>query len=243
MLLLESANRTSGTINSYSTAFSTPLKNIKGFSIDFVEFSLNIPNINESNRYYDIEFFESNTISGSVPIGNYSTSTLKTALEASLNALGHSTFTVTFSDVNFTCTIQHNVSQNFRLLFASGTNSTKNLSSVLGFTPGSDTLFHGSLTGENPFHLIPPSVVEIRSTALTSNMQVPNRDGDSLSQAICMVPIDTIYGSTVIYRPMDCVFDFIRPITFSTIDIQITDTNGNPLALAETWSCCLILRS
>lgn len=238
--------------NSYRFSFDHPYDNIVSISLLSAEVPKSQYNVNSSNN--KIYFQETNAqVSGgtfleaTIPVGDYTLATLKTALESAMNGVGTATYTLDIT----TNAAQSKVALSstlggvdlFNLLFNGGTenfgNKTRSvyrdssIGPVLGFNR-TDKTESGSYTGDARVNLNGDAYVLMKFTDFPYMDAGINSDG--AQNAFAKIPLDTHTDNVKYHKEGD--YEIVRTleqlhtrldhldISFVNYDGSLYDFNG-----------------
>lgn len=188
-----------------------------------------------------------------IPIGNYTSGTLATALATALTAVSPQPFTVTYSNLTnqFIFTMTTGSAQIYSFTFGAGVgipgvqpnSGNVNPRLWIGFPPG-DTTSNSSfvITTPNNVLISGPSYIYINSAKLGSDVDVflPsgafNLGGGKAGPQLAKVPVNCNPGSTIIWQDPDPQkwFSFNQLQTINSFDFYLTlgnTTSQRPLQL------------
>jgi len=117
--------------NAYRIQLKRPFKKIVKLELVTAEIPHTDFVINENNNLLDVTD-DGNTVTVILPIGDYDSNELANQLKTSLDALGFSTWTISFANGKYT----FSSTNNFSLLFSSGTNADSIKTSNEGYNVG-----------------------------------------------------------------------------------------------------------
>jgi hypothetical protein len=176
-----------------------------------------IYNFNSSNN--SITFTQGgSTVTVSVTAGNYSASTLTTALNAAITAAAGLSITVTFNEEN----------ANFTFAGAAFTIDSATMSRQLGLKDQLPTASGTSYTATQVCDFAGATNLYIR----IRNVSMNNLDSrGKTSNIIASIINSANYGDYIFYAPPEVLYFQINEQQLSHIDIEITDQEGNVVSL------------
>lgn len=201
--------------------------NLKAFRIVSVQIPFKFYPVNSTNNL--IYFMEgASPATATIPIGNYSASTLATAIVTAMNLVSPSlsTYTVTYNNTTdaFTFTISAGT---FRFMF--GTNSLNSASSIIGFT-GDGTLLSTQVSNIAPILSGYPAIY-LRSNTLSGHLPAMYVQSNIISSVMAVIPLNVNFNNLILYNDQSDQFYDINVKILNKIDFQITDPSGNIIDL------------
>jgi hypothetical protein len=224
--------------NTTSTSFSYNLDREIKRVVKIELLSIQIP-----YTYYTItalnNVVEISAGTNTIPIGNYTTSSMALQLKTTMDAIGGGPYTLSFSRTTHKLTVS--AAGAFQVLTVAANNIAKNL----GFTV--DSTLSTDNTGDIVFNLSGTNYIVIRSDALTEYNARPN------VSAVGLTSRNILYTMVVKGNPTNILVDepegtiIVNLNTKRTfqynIDFSIEDDSGNPIDLnGLDWSCQLLFR-
>ena len=176
-----------------------------------------------------------NTIAYNIQVtpGNYNYNTLVTAMTTAFTVNGH---TFTF--------VLNRASNILTMTLSSGTWNNilpSSIGVVLGFSPATTyTIVANTITYPNLFDVMGPKKLKIFS----SNMAIDSYDSinNSTTNLIETISINVPGFSLILYQNIDGTYGHLRTHYLSTVDIQITDENNNPIDFNGVgWTITIVL--
>jgi hypothetical protein len=168
-------------------------------------------------------------LTASIPIGNYTTTTLATALETAMNTVATNTFTVSVDTTltnKFTITIDVGT---FELLFNGGSETyglttrikykNNSIGPIIGFQQ-SDKSGANTYTGDYQYDFNGPTYVLLNITDLENLYGIHN---NSITNSFTKIPLDTNNSDT--YKFYKSQNDYISKIEFSPPIAKLTQFN------------------
>jgi hypothetical protein len=240
IFVADSAERTSGT-RSHPVFEGLGLEGIKGYCIDNFSGSTIMYNVHSGNNWIDLYYDGLGDDSVQITNGNYTTDTLKIALDTALTTLLATPVTVTFDSTTWKCTVQC-LGKHF-YLNPQGAHMTTSLLPTLGFTVQTSGDFH-TVSGDSIFNLSPPAIIHIKCLTLSALHKHPNKNALVTTTTILSIPITTTFGKYITYSPSEAYnFDFSKSSDIDTLEFILTDDNDQELThLLKDWIITLILK-
>ena len=153
--------------------------------------------------------------------GNYTSSTLITALKAGFSANGETNINITISKVNGKLTFTNTVN-NFTIVSSGST-----MMDVLGFISTQDyTSASLSLTPPYPLNLLGIQRIKVNSNYLATN--TTNSFTKGISNTFASIPVNAPSFGLINYTNLNA-YSLLRAKTISTIDIELRDENDNAI--------------
>lgn len=234
----KNANKSSDSDSNFTTSFqsSKELNNVVSVKLNNMIFTNTVYNINSKNNvfYYSDSLGDQSVV---LPVGQYSTSALLTALETAL-ASAPNPIVANF-DINLTTYKVSMVSAVPAIELYDRKNDIFNLLGYKMGLSGSSGLV-ASYTFPNIIDISGLDVVHVCSTALSLHGSIDNFTSSSTGQNVRsrtnvfkQIPVNSAYGFKVNYsNPKDLpdlVYD--TPRSLANIDIQLRDNYGDVLEL------------
>lgn len=222
---IDSSRRISNSTSSSQFAYNldAPYQNVKALRLASVILPLSVYNVNSNNNHIDYTDTGSKTVT--ITPGQYSISSLVTAVQTAMNAAGSAVYTVTFNSITNKVTFAIG-SGSVSFQNGTGANAATSLARVLGFLPNIDTVGAASVT--------PPNCVDMTAglrncniyiSELGSNMRLQS-SGNNL--ATFTVPITSPFGSIQYYSERDWFQQFKQDVgQLSTLHITLYQPNSN----------------
>ncbi len=225
--------------------FSRDLPNVAAIKVLQAEIPFSYSVVNETNNTFSLaeNLPVNSTLTVTLPIGNYTSTTLATTLASSLNASSPNakTYTVVFSSTTNKFTITTTDADpafRFSLLFGTSANTGQdNPRFVLGF-PGGESTADATFTLTAPFsaQISGPNYVYLNSDSLgqMSNTMLPtgalNLGKGSNGPQMTRIPITCNPGGVTFYNDPDPDkwFDMENLSRLSGFDLYLTLGNQNP---------------
>jgi len=176
-----------------------------------------------------------NTIAYNIQVtpGNYNFNTLVTAMTTAFTVNAH---TFTF--------VLNRASNILTMTLSSGTWNNilpSSIGVVLGFSPTTTyTIVANTITYSNLFDVMGPKKLKIFS----SNMAIDSYDSinNSTTNLIETISVNVPGFSLILYQNIDGTYGHLRTHYLSTVDIQITDENNNPIDFNGVgWTITIVL--
>lgn len=176
-----------------------------------------------------------NTVAYNIQVtpGNYNYNTLVTAMTTAFTVNGH---TFTF--------VLNRASNILTMTLSSGTWNNilpSSIGVVLGFLPTTTyTIVANTITYPNLFDVMGPKKLKIFS----SNMAIDSYDSinNSTTNLIETISVNVPGFSLILYQNIDGTYGHLRTHYLSTVDIQITDENGNMIDFNGVgWTITVVL--
>lgn len=221
-LFLNTAERDSGTDSQatfYSRDSSLSYSKIKLQSCVFNNSIYNIEDGSMSPRQNNLLYFKYNSVAYNIAItrGNYSLTTLITALQDAINAeINPATVTITSSTATGKLTFTPSANT-FQILAEPSEYSNLCMNLILGFSRTSDSAISAALTAPRVYSL---NIKTLKLYLNTGSSQSFELGVNKASSLIGMIPLDQSFGSLIDYSPPQTpIFDS------SSINNTITTIN------------------
>lgn len=243
---INSADRTvgenSGTANNFTVALPGKYS-LSKYRIVNAQIKHTWYNINSSNNKIDFTEDGGAEINITIPPGNYSTTSLATAIRTAMDAAGAKTYTVSLSSTNYKTTIAIDTGGGtFDLLWNTGANTAETIGSILGFIVTADSTASASYTSPNVFNLTGADKIYIKTNTFTTKYNGVSHTNDPTDNALgtlAAIPIVTNPGCTLFFEDWEgTVAKFVRvkPKT-TTINVQLKFYNNVDIDLnGSEWS-------
>ena len=225
--LIKTADRSSKTADSGNCqiSFTTPIEQgtyqISSCALPNTQY--NLPN-GYNYVYWSFNSAPSTILSAQIVAGEYTTSTIASALQTCLNSTGAGGFTVSFSSTTNCLTVAN--ASSFALRFSN--NPTYSCERQLGWIVGQDTAYGTSLTAPNGVQLLCSLGYLIQ--IFEASTRIVNSDNTSGGSAY--YPKIGTYGEVQIYNNHNSHDQYIKLLSnCSTISIRITDSLNRLVAL------------
>lgn len=217
------------TTSSFTFSFNKAIPRISEIIIESIQIPFSFYVINATNN---VLTFNNGTIVVTMPIGNYTSTSLSITLKPLIDtAFGDTTTTVSFSFNTFKLTIARGTAfiVDSLLIVPAST-----LSNILGFVVSSISGI--SATGANAINISGPNYISILSNALTKPVNHKTAFADaSYSNVLATIPVNVSPGNMItsyftIQEPLKYSYKYaITPKT--VIDFTIVDEFNNVLNL------------
>lgn len=235
----------SGSVSTFTITAASILAPILGFSSnqttvttatsDFAVYESNIV-LYADNRTFSITQ-SAVTYNFTIPVGNYSGTTLATAMQAQI-LLQLSNFTVTFSSTDNTLTITHTTTA-FTVL------SSGSASNYIGFTSDTPSASLVAIS-PSPINITGNTSIIIKSNAIAADMIFPAIQNVVYTNKILEFPLTGVNNSVIFYEPERTqIISYYKKggISLSSIDLRLIDDNGRLVSFNANgrWKLYLIL--
>ena len=222
---------------------TTPIPNLAAIKVIEVQIPFSFYIVNSTNNDFNV-IVGGVTTTVIVPIGNYNSSTLTTALQTALNSAGTGlTFTVTFSGMNSapnTGKFTFGATGNFSFQFGTSASDAGiyNVRYILGFNGGTIASTANTLVAPNVANIAGPNYLYLNSRAIgpTLNSLLPggavNLTGGAQGPQIAKIPINVQPGGVIYWSDPDPLFWFnLNNLPLLTqFDLYLTvGNNAQPL--------------
>lgn len=224
-LVFNNGNRTTGSSDNPTFAIS-PSLTVKGYKLKYAIISEAFYVINENNN--NLQFMEQatdgTTRTAAIAYGDYTLSTLATALADSMTTAGTQTYTVAYNTSSNILTIT--AAANFKILASSS------MSYELGI--GSDSSY-GLTNYSGNVDLSGPKMIYIVSPEISSSCSVVGWNANCLST----IPLSGGSGNITYYENTSNEF-FTNEQTLSSISFQLFDDKKRAISLnGKDYTLCI----
>jgi len=223
---------------------------IKKFRLVQAEIPFTWYTVNSNN--YNIDFTENGgaEISTTVPAGNYTSTTIVTAIASALNgatlAGDGRTYSVTIDADTSKLTITTSVGT-FSLLFVTGTSGSSGTDSHIGLVLGytvTDKASASSITAENVYNLTGENYFYIKTSSISGTFNGPTatETDDNTVPNLARIPVNKNPGSIILFDDRSgTITNFVlAPASTSTLSFQLKFYNNTSLDLnGQEWSMLL----
>lgn len=208
----------------FEVAAKGPLRDVVAIKVLEAQIPFSFYVFNSVNNTFILTEDSDPPVTVTIPVGNYTSGTLATALQTALNAVhvGGGSYNVTYSSLTdkFTFSISGGGSTAYTFTFGAGTgipgvqpnSGNRNPRLWIGFPPGvtsSTTSSPFTITSPNTVLITGPSYIYVNSAKLGSDVDVflPagafNLGGGKAGPQIAKVPVNCNPGSTIYWQDPD----------------------------------------
>lgn len=226
IVTINSQDRSSSTANDFTIPVIMP-PTVKKVRLLEVSVWMTMFVINSSNNILSWRENSGSILSATIPIGNYTPSTLTTQLKSLMDPLATNTYTITYNPTTSFLTISGDTNP-FTLLFSSSNSPWK----YLGFS-NIDTTSNLSHTGLYSLNLSPAGLYYL-------NIDGPGIAPTRASSTFANFPINlnANFGERVLwhnssYPDLDC------SVSSGRLTVSLLDSKGSPVTLNSDW--CFVL--
>jgi hypothetical protein len=235
VLFFDSGHRSTGTIDSYTITLDNPIDRVTGAEIISAEIPYTFYTVNTSNNTLLLSD-GTNNYTYTMPVGNYSVSnfsdTLTSGLDTQFAANGIAAgFSATFSQMSYEYTLMHKTQQ-FQLFYQGST-----LAPVIGLT--ADSVLGTTFTMQEVINLSGPNYLLIWSKTLAKPKRIRPYLNGTQANILYKCPVNVNPGDIIIEKNLyPNMLEYGTPQRLVTIDLSLTDPQGNPVNLnGQQWSC------
>lgn len=219
MLTINSKDRASGTSADFVLK-KFAFRRVDRFRVEYLHLPYSWYNITSSTNQIRIN----GTTTVSVAAGQYSASTLASALQTALQSVD-ATFTVTYSSTTGKFTIARSTAFTLNL-----SSSLFTMKRQLGFNGTSDTGSATSQVSDSFANIHNGNSISLHSDVLSKVLN--NAITDTRNDYVLSIPIDQNPGNLIVYRPsQDIYYKFRETIDCNEITIQLRDIDNNVISL------------
>jgi hypothetical protein len=196
-------------------------------SLRGVQFPNTVYPINEYNNAFSVVETTGNTYASTVPAGNYTASTLATALQTAMRAgsgyAGGNAYLVTTDSAAKTFSIvTGTLAVNTFIFVACGNSIYKALGISVSSTPAV------TVASSWPYNISGSAYVDV----VTSIMQATVTSGAS-KHIVDRIPLNVPFGYMVFWDPSNLIKNETTASNIDNISISLFDDNGNPFKLPQ----------
>lgn len=226
-ILIRSKDRTSGDPHNFAIEFKAD--NLDGkYVVKNVSLPNSFYNVNSSNNV--VYFYETGaSTSATIPVGNYTASSLATQLKTSMDAVSTVTYTITYSNISGKFTFVSSGNSNFEW----GSNTANSARYLLGFNE-EDTSPTTSQESTNVINLSPyPHIgIDIQEDSH------PNYITAERAHSSIIVPLSVSFGSYQVL-PMDDFRQIVSLPRTRTLNIRLIHNGSIVLNNSVDWEMLL----